>query len=264
LVATLGGMLFGYDTGVISGAIGLLTAKFHLSDAMEGWASGCVLLGCAAGVLSVGGISDRFGRKRALFLAAILFLVSAIGTAVPHTIFTFVIFRVVGGLGIGIASISTPMYIAEITPGHVRGRLVAANQIAIVGGIAMVYFINYFIARHGDHAWNIEYGWRWMFASGILPSVLFFCCIKAATALLSKALNRQSLAMGMSVTGFVDPEAHNILFSSATTALGTVGLQKLYDEAGELPVFLGNDMHACAARWMLTHRPGASGESRMP
>jgi predicted NBD/HSP70 family sugar kinase len=78
--------------------------------------------------------------------------------------------------------------------------------------------------------------------------------IKAATALLSKALNRQSLAMGMSVTGFVDPEAHNILFSSATAGLGTVGLQKLYDRAGELPVFLGNDMHACAARWMLTHR----------
>ena len=176
LVATLGGVLFGYDTGVISGAIEPLTAKFHLSDAMKGWASGCVLLGCAAGVLLVGGISDRFGRRRALFLAAILFLASAIGTATPSAISIFVLFRIVAGLGIGIASVSTPMYIAEIAPGHVRGRLVAANQIAIVGGIATVYFINYFIAQHGDHAWNTEYGWRGCLARESSPP-LFFCLI---------------------------------------------------------------------------------------
>ena len=173
LVATLGGLLFGYDTGVISGAIEFLTAHFGLSVAMKGWASGCVLLGCAAGVLIAGPVSDRFGRKRALGLAAGLFLVSAIGTALPRSIWTFIPFRFLGGLGIGIASMSTPIYIAEIAPAHLRGRLVSINQIAIVGGILAVYFVNYFIARYGDQAWNENAGWRWMFASGLVPSLAF-------------------------------------------------------------------------------------------
>lgn len=177
LVATLGGLLFGYDTGVISGAIEFLTARFQLDVVMKGWASGCVLIGCAAGVLMVGPIADRFGRKKALFLSALLFLASAIGTALPKDIWTFIVFRVLGGVGIGIASMSTPIYIAEITPAHLRGRMVSVNQIAIVSGIALVYFVNYFIARCGDQSWNEAVGWRWMFASGILPSVLFIALL---------------------------------------------------------------------------------------
>jgi SP family arabinose:H+ symporter-like MFS transporter len=173
LVATLGGLLFGYDTGVISGAIEPLTSKFSLSPSMKGWVSGCVLLGCALGVLLVGPLSDRYGRKKALVLAAVLFLLSAIGTAIPHTISMFVIFRFFGGLGIGIASMSTPMYIAEITPAHLRGRMVVINQIAIVSGLTIVYFANYAIAQQGDLGWLNEMGWRWMFASGIIPSALF-------------------------------------------------------------------------------------------
>jgi len=173
LVATIGGLLFGFDTGVISGAIEPLTARFGLSDFMRGWVSGCVLIGCAAGVLLVGPLSDRFGRKPALFLAAIMFIASAVGTALPHDIRVFIVFRFIGGLGIGIASISTPMYIAEITPAHIRGRMVAANQIAIVGGITATSFVNYFIAQGRDQAWLIGTGWRWMFAAGVVPSALF-------------------------------------------------------------------------------------------
>ncbi len=173
LVATLGGLLFGFDTGVISGAIEPLTAKFGLSDFMKGWASGCVLVGCAAGVLLVGPLSDLYGRRLAMFLAAAMFLISAIGTAFPNDIVTFIIFRIIGGLGIGIASVSTPMYISEITPAGIRGRLVAVNQIAIVGGIALTSFLNYFIAKSGDQTWLIDSGWRWMFGMGILPAVLF-------------------------------------------------------------------------------------------
>lgn len=173
LVATLGGLLFGYDTGVISGAIEPIQIKFGLSDAMKGWASACALLGCAAGVLIVGPISDRFGRKKALLLASVLFLISAIGTAMPNDIAVLIAFRVLGGLGIGIASMSTPMYIAEITPARLRGRMVAVNQIAIAAGFVVVYFINYFIARAGDQVWNVESAWRWMFAAGLIPSLLF-------------------------------------------------------------------------------------------
>ena len=180
LIATLGGLLFGYDTGVISGAIEPLTARFGLNDFMKGWVSGCVLIGCAAGVLAVGPISDRFGRKLAMVLAAVMFLVSALGTALPQDIVTFILFRFLGGVGIGIASISTPMYIAEVTPARIRGRMVSVNQIAIVGGIAAAAFINYAIAHtKGDPAqpeiqeWLTQTGWRWMFAIGIVPSLLF-------------------------------------------------------------------------------------------
>jgi sugar porter (SP) family MFS transporter len=180
LVATLGGLLFGYDTGVISGAIEPLTSRFGLTDFMKGWASGCVLIGCATGVLLVGPLSDRFGRKLALFLAAALFLISALGTSLPSSIGQFIIFRLIGGLAIGIASISTPMYIAEITPAHLRGRMIALNQIAIVGGISLTSLINYLVAHaKGDptrpdvQAWLVDYGWRWMFATGTLPAVLF-------------------------------------------------------------------------------------------
>lgn len=173
LVAALGGLLFGYDTGVISGAIEPLTARFALGAAMKGWVSGCVLIGCALGVLLVGGASDRFGRRMPLFLSAALFLASALGTALAGGVWVFIVFRFLGGVGIGIASMATPIYIAEITPAGVRGRLVAVNQIAVVVGIAATSFVNYAIAGHGDQAWLIESGWRWMFATGVAPSVLF-------------------------------------------------------------------------------------------
>jgi len=180
LVAALGGLLFGYDTGVISGAIEPLTACFQLDDVMKGWASGCVLIGCAAGVLVAGPVSDRFGRRFAMFLSAAMFLLSALGAALPHQIGIFIFFRIIGGLGIGIASISTPMYIAEITPARLRGRLVSVNQIAIVGGITATAFINYFIAHAKGNPlqpeiqnWLINTGWRWMFAAGVAPAVLF-------------------------------------------------------------------------------------------
>jgi len=194
LVATLAGFLFGFDTGVISGVIEPLTTKFHLTDIMKGWASGCVLIGCAMGVLICGPLSDRFGRKKAMLLDSIIFLIAAIGMSVPRwlpallrldVVFDdmglqnsmewscFILFRILGGIGIGIASISTPMYIAEITPASIRGRMVAINQIAIVGGIAAVACINYVIAQQGNQAWLINTGWRWMFAAGVVPSFLF-------------------------------------------------------------------------------------------
>lgn len=173
LVAALGGLLFGYDTAVIAGAIGFLEDHFHLSPALKGWAASSALLGCVLGVSFAGIFSDRLGRKRTLVLAGILFLVSAIGTAVPRDLSTFVVFRVLGGVGVGVASLASPMYIAEVAPAPIRGRLVSVNQFAIITGMLLIYFVNYAIARQGDPDWNREQAWRWMFASGIAPSLLF-------------------------------------------------------------------------------------------
>jgi len=172
IVAALGGLLFGYDTGVINGAIGPLGGYFSLNPRQEGWAMGCALLGCALGAAGAGAISDRFGRKKVLILSAVFFFVSALGTAVPTTLTMFILFRIFAGLGIGAASISSPLYIAEITPARIRGRMVSINQFAIVSGISVVFFVNYFIALQGDDLWNQTHGWRWMFASGALPALV--------------------------------------------------------------------------------------------
>ncbi|MBX7257666.1 MAG: sugar porter family MFS transporter [Candidatus Hydrogenedentes bacterium] len=172
LVATLGGLLFGYDTAVISGAIGFLQTRFTLGPTEVGWTASSALVGCILGVMVAGEVSDRFGRRRALILAAILFLVSAIGTALPRNLTEFIIFRIVGGVGVGIASMASPMYIAEISPSHLRGRMVSINQMAIVSGMLAVYFVNFYIARQGDEAWNVQAGWRWMFGSEALPSLV--------------------------------------------------------------------------------------------
>ena len=172
MVAALGGLLFGYDTAVIAGAIGFLKSHFDLTPVSQGWAAACALLGCILGVVFAGMLSDWLGRKRVLVLSAICFLVSALGTAFPRTLTEFIIFRMLGGVGVGAASITSPMYIAEISPRGIRGRMVSVNQFAIIGGMLVVYFVNYLIARQGTEAWNIDYGWRWMFGSEVLPATL--------------------------------------------------------------------------------------------
>ena len=172
LVAALGGLLFGYDTAVISGAIGFLQSHFQLSPAMKGWTASSALVGCVIGVLMAGYMSDKFGRKKTLIISAILFLVSAFGTAVPKSLITFILFRIIGGVGVGAASMTSPMYIAEISPARIRGRMVSLNQFAIISGMLIVYFVNYFIEGVGDLQWNVATGWRWMFGSESVPAVI--------------------------------------------------------------------------------------------
>jgi sugar porter (SP) family MFS transporter len=173
LVATLGGLLFGYDTAVISGGIGFLKQHFSLNDWQEGWAASSALLGCVLGVSVAGLLSDRLGRRTALIMAGLFFLVSAVGTALPQTLAEFVVYRALGGVGVGMASMVSPMYIAEVSPARMRGSLVSVNQIAIASGMLLVYFVNYFIAKDQPDAWNVSQGWRWMFGSEAVPCVVF-------------------------------------------------------------------------------------------
>ncbi len=213
LVATLGGLLFGYDTAVISGAIGSVRTYFELSPAQMGWAASSALVGCIIGALMAGFMGNVLGRKRSLVIAALLFLVSAVGTALPELFTTFVIYRIIGGIGVGIASMLSPMYIAEVSPPHVRGRLVSYNQFAIIFGMLVVYFVNYHIAGQGDDQWNVNSGWRWMFGSEAIPAVLFLILLLAvpesprwlamknrfdqAAGILSKIVGQQEAAREM-------------------------------------------------------------------
>jgi SP family xylose:H+ symportor-like MFS transporter len=254
LVATLGGLLFGYDTAVISGAVGSLQAFFidslniengeaqavvleyritvyaaiyvvllsvggllikllgrgkgilftvlagiivtyvikwnfsgepildsNTANSLKGFTTSSALIGCIIGGSLAGTLSRVYGRKKGLILSAILFTISAIGSAVPEylnlfgvqTLTSFIIYRIVGGIGVGIASMISPMYIAEIAPPKIRGKLVSWNQFAIIFGMLVIYFVNYFIAKSGDQTWLDDIGWRWMFASETIPAALF-------------------------------------------------------------------------------------------
>lgn len=199
LSAAMGGLLFGYDTAVISGAIGNLTEYFSLTPIETGWAISSAIIGCLLGASVSNYISDRLGRKVAMLITAVLFISSAVGTAFPNSFTMFVLFRMIGGVGIGIASMVVPMYIAEIAPPKRRGALVGNYQLAIVIGIVLVYFVNYFIALQGDAEWNLTTGWRWMFFSEIFPSLLFLVFLfqipESPRWLIQKEKSEEALAV---------------------------------------------------------------------
>ena len=174
VIAAIGGLLFGYDTAVIAGAIGSIQTIFDLSPALTGWAASSAIWGCMIGVIFAGFLSDKFGRKKVLILSAILFFISAVGSSIPNNLTQFVLARLIGGVGVGIASMLSPMYISEIAPAKIRGTLVTLYQLAIVIGINLVYYINLQIASSGDAQWNLDIGWRIMLASEVIPALLFF------------------------------------------------------------------------------------------
>jgi sugar porter (SP) family MFS transporter len=170
-VVAIGGLLFGFDTAVINGAIVFLKSQFGLTDAQTEIAASSLLLGCVVGASLAAFTSDRFGRKRVLLAAAALFTLSSLGSALPRDLTQFVIARVIGGLAIGIASTLSPLYIAEISPAKSRGLMVSLNQLAIVIGILLSYSVNYLLTGAGPA------NWRWMFASAAVPSVCFLIAL---------------------------------------------------------------------------------------
>jgi SP family sugar porter-like MFS transporter len=189
LAAALGGLLFGYDWVVIGGAKPFYEKYFHLSTpAAIGWAMSCALVGCLAGAVLSGALADRFGRKRPLILAAALFGLSSIATALAGSFAVFVASRIAGGVAIGLASNLSPLYIAEVAPAALRGRLVSVNQLTIVVGILLAQVINWRIAEPVAPgaspaeilaSWNGQLGWRWMFGATAIPAILFFAAMFA-------------------------------------------------------------------------------------
>jgi len=183
VVAAMGGLLFGYDWVVIGGAKPFFEPFFNLTRAsLRGWANSCALLGCLAGAVLSGGLSDKLGRKRLLIAAAVVFAVSSVLTGWSTGFGAFVAFRILGGVAIGMASNLSPIYIAEVAPAHIRGRLVATNQLTIVIGILAAQVVNWLIARPVPdgataefirQSWNGQFGWRWMFTAVAVPSLLF-------------------------------------------------------------------------------------------
>jgi len=166
-ISALGGYLFGFDFAVISGALPFLRTQFGLTAWWEGFLTGSLALGCIAGCVIAGAISDRYGRKPGLMMAALIFAVSSLGMAFSGSLSTFIMMRFTAGIGVGMASMLSPMYIAEISPASVRGRNVAINQLTIVIGILITNLVNYLLANKGVDAW------RWMFGLGVVPSALF-------------------------------------------------------------------------------------------
>jgi SP family arabinose:H+ symporter-like MFS transporter len=185
LVTAMGGLLFGYDWVVIGGAKPFYEPYFGITSSafLQGWAMSCALIGCLAGAVISGWLSDRLGRKKLLILSASLFIAASIGTGGAQSLTLFILFRILGGIGIGLASNLSPMYIAEITPASVRGRFVSINQLTIVIGILSAQLINWRIAQPVAagasvtdilSSWNGQTGWRWMFYACTIPAGIFF------------------------------------------------------------------------------------------
>ena len=185
-VAALGGFLFGYDTAVISGTIGSVATQFNLNDVSTGWYVGCALVGSILGVAIAGKLSDHFGRKGVLLFSAVLFTASGIGCMVSESVIDLVFYRIVGGVGIGVASVISPLYISEISVSRFRGTLVSLYQLAITVGFMGAYLVNYAISNYADHTkelgitdglWSkfmISESWRGMLGAESIPALLFF------------------------------------------------------------------------------------------
>ncbi len=215
LVATLGGLLFGYDTAVISGAEASLQTYFTdslgLSSLIHGITVSSALIGCIIGGIISGYLSNSIGRKNSLVIAALLFIVSALGSGYPEFLFftkgepsialliVFNIYRIIGGIGVGLASAVSPMYIGEIAPARIRGTLVSLNQFAIIFGMLVVYFVNFGIARGHSIEWINDIGWRYMFASEAIPALLFlvllFTVPETPRYLISKNQEQKAMAV---------------------------------------------------------------------
>lgn len=192
-IAAMGGLLFGFDLSIISGTVRFFSENFKLTEIGTGWAVGCINLGSALGALAAGKISDLIGRKQTLLICAFLFGLTGLGTGWAESFSVFILFRMLSGVAVGAAAMVCPMYIAEISPATLRGRLVAFYQLAITAGILLAYFSNYLLLNTGPN------NWRWMFSAQTIPSLLFFFCLFTVSEsprwLIRKSRNAEAIVI---------------------------------------------------------------------
>ena len=258
LVATLGGLLFGYDTAVISGTVKYLRLNFidprglseAVANSLEGFTVSSALIGCVIGGLIGGFMATRFGRRKSLIVAAVLFIVSALGSGYPEMGFAsagvaaflpqFIVYRIIGGIGVGMASMLSPMYIAEMAPAEKRGGLVSWNQFAIVFGMLVVYFVNYAIALQGSEAWITSTGWRLMFVSETVPATLFLILLffvpESPRWLMMKGREQTAVSVVEKITH--DPAATTAEIDSIRESLRGVKKARLFSY-GKRVVIIG-------------------------
>jgi sugar porter (SP) family MFS transporter len=235
-VAALGGLLFGFDTAIISGAIPYITSYFALDEYRLGWSVSSILIGCAVGAMLAGPIANKWGRKFALIICALLFGVSGIGAGLSHQLSLFVISRLIGGLGVGVAAMVSPMYIAEMAPAKWRGRLVAFYQMAIVFGILLAYFSNYLFDNIGTNSW------RWMFASQAAPSLLFLLFLifvpETPRWLVKKGRNHQAADILKKISG-LDSTEKQIAEIARSFHHNKVSFNQLFGKTYRSVLFIG-------------------------
>jgi SP family arabinose:H+ symporter-like MFS transporter len=199
IVAAIGGLLFGFDAGVISGAIPYVTKYFDMNVHQEGFTVSILIIGCIIGASAAGALSDRFGRKKILIVLALFFVLSAILSAVPQTHLELIIARFIGGLAVGASSVLSPMYISEISPAQIRGRLVSLNQFTIVTGILVTYFSNWLLVDIGPN------NWRWMFGVEAIPAGIFlfllFLVPESPRWLAKQGMHDNALAILAKISG---------------------------------------------------------------
>lgn len=242
LVAALGGLLFGYDTAVIAGAIGFLQIKFQLTPTMVGWVASSAIWGCVVGVLLAGGFSDRLGRKWSLIITAFVFGASGILSAIPNDLITFIAARFAGGIAVGAVSMLAPLYISEVSPANIRGRMVTLYQLAIVIGINLIYYVNMQIESSGDIAWNTETGWRWMLGSETIPAMIFLALLSLVPEsprwLIRKRKNEKALAILERINGLATARK---LSDEISRSLMTEqsGVQELLNARWRVPLVIG-------------------------
>ncbi|MBV9883698.1 MAG: sugar porter family MFS transporter [Sphingomonadaceae bacterium] len=180
-VATIGGFLFGYDSGAVNGTQDGLKAAFHLSEGGLGFTVGSLLIGCFIGAFLAGRLADLFGRRNVMMLAAILFLAGAIVQGISHAHIVFLIARLCGGMAVGAASVLSPAYISEVAPAHIRGRMTTIQQVMIITGLTAAFLVNYYLARAAGHStdpfWGGYEAWRWMYLMQALPAAIFLLAL---------------------------------------------------------------------------------------
>src|SRR5574344_1957689 len=229
VVAALGGILFGYDTAVISGTVSNVASQFGLDSLAQGWYVGCALIGSIFGVATAGIVSDRIGRKPTMLIAAVLFSVSAIGCAVCSNFTQLVVYRIIGGIGIGVVSIVSPMYISEIAVPRWRGTLVSLYQLAITIGFLAAYLINFVILKsapdvqNGSSLWQLMFAdqiWRGMLGAETIPALLFFAVLffipESPRWLIVSHRDKRSMAILNRI--YYTPQAANEAYDTTASA----------------------------------------------